>query len=90
MPLTNSTRIDEIGSVLGVPLERDSDGTVTTSQLWVYTTESKNDYEINVANLCADWNNAAFQCPINGVLHMAFLADPNLIDSADVWTEVVE
>ena len=90
MPLTNSTRIEEIGSVLGVPLERDSDGTITTSQLWVYTTESKDDYEINVENLCADWNNAAFQCSINGVLHMAFLADPNLIDSADVWTEVVE
>ena len=90
MPLTNSTRIDELGTRLGVPLTRDSDGTVTTENLWVYKTESTNAEQINVSKLCADETNNAFMTNINGLYHVAFLADPNLIDSADVWTEVVE
>lgn len=91
MPLTNSTRIDELGSQLGVPLARDSDGSVTTNQIWVYKTESTNNEEINLSKLCADYEtNNAFMTKINGLYHVAFLADPNLIDSADVWTEVVE
>ena len=49
MPLTNSTRIDELGSQLGVPLARDSDGTVTTENLWVYKTESNNAEEIHAS-----------------------------------------
>lgn len=91
MPLTNSTRIEEIGSVLGVPLERDSDGTVTTENLWVYKTESNNAEEIHASKVCADYEtNNAFMTKIDGLYHIAFLADPNIIDSADVWTEVVE
>ena len=90
MPLTNSTRIDELGTRLGVPLTRDSDGTVTTENLWVYKTESTNAEQINVSKLCADETNNAFMTNINGLYHVAFLADPNIIDSADVWTEVVE
>ena len=91
MPLTNSTRIEEIGLQLGVPLARDSDGTVTTENLWVYKTESTNAEEIHASKVCADYEtNNAFMTKINGLYHIAFLADPNLIDSADVWTEVVE
>ncbi len=91
MPLTNSTRIDELGSRLGVPLARDSDGTVTTENLWVYKTESNNAEEIHASKVCADYEtNNAFMTKIDGLYHIAFLADPNIIDSADVWTEVVE
>ena len=90
MPLTNSTRIDELGSRLGVPLARDSDGTVTTENLWVYKTESNNAEEIHASKVCADYEtNNAFMTKIDGLYHIAFLADPNIIDSA-VWTEVVE
>lgn len=91
MPLTNLTRIDELGTILGVPLDRDSDGTVTTSQLWVYTTESNNAEEIHASSLCANYEtNSAFMTKVDGSYHVAFLADPNLIDTANVWTEVVE
>jgi len=91
MPLTNLSRIDELGTILGVPLDRDSDGTVTTSQLWVYSTESNNDEEIHASKLCANYEtNSAFMTKIDGLYHVAFLENPNLIDAANAWTEIVE
>jgi hypothetical protein len=90
MALTDAARIKEFGSLLGMPLQYDSDESLTTTEVWIYSTESKVDSEINAQNLCADPENDARMNMIAGNWHVGYMSNPNLIDSADVWSEITE
>ena len=90
MALTDAARIEELGSLLGMPLQYDSDGSLTTTEVWIYSTESKVDSEINGQNLCNDPDNDARMNMIGGDWHVGYMSNPNLIDSADVWSEITE
>ena len=90
MALTDAARIEELGSLLGMPLQYDSDESLTTAEIWVYSTESKVDSEINARSLCTDPENDTRMNMIGGNWHAGFMSNPNLIDSADVWSEITE
>jgi len=90
MALIDAARIEELGSLLGMPLQYDSDGSLTTTEVWIYNTESKVDEEINARKLCSDPENDARMNMIGGNWHAGYMSNPNLIDSADVWSEITE
>lgn len=91
MSLTNSDKIIEWCGKIGIPLELDSDNTlVSPTEIWVYTSTSTVDEEVSAAAL----SNTAMPY-INRIDNATkwvagFNVNPQLIDSADVWTEVTE
>jgi len=90
MALTDAARIEELGMILSMPLQYDSSESLTTAEVWIYSTESKVGSEIDALNLCADVNNPPRMEMIGGNWHIGYMSNPNLIDSADVWSEITE
>lgn len=91
MSLTDSNKIIEWCGKTGIPIELDSDGSlVSPTEIWVYTSTSTVDEEVSAAAL----SNTAmpYMNRISNATEWAagFNINPQLIDSADVWTEVTE
>lgn len=93
MSLTDSDRIIELGGQAGVPIMLDSDGNlVSPTEIWVYTTTSDVDEEIHATALTSD---DSAEMNMNKIAATnkwiaAFNRNPNLIDTAGVWTEITE
>ena len=91
MSLKNSDKIIEWCGKTGIPVELDSDGSlVSPTEIWVYTSTSTVDEEVSAAAL----SNTAmpYMNRISNATEWAagFNINPQLIDTAGVWTEVTE
>ena len=93
MSLTDSDRIITLGNKAGFPIELDEDGNlVSPTEIWVYTTTSNVPDEIHIEALTSRDSASSYMNRIDNASAwiIGFDMDPNLIDSADVWTEITE
>ncbi len=95
MSLTDSATIaalytDGTFGFIGDVFQFDSDqNLISPTEVWLYKTTTDNDQLMHADRLTADSNNSCFQNRDNeGNMLALFLKDPNLIDAANVWTEV--
>tara|TARA_B100001287_G_C22684974_1_gene532796 strand:- start:5503 stop:5778 length:276 start_codon:yes stop_codon:yes gene_type:complete len=91
MSLTDSDKIIEWCGKTSIPVVLDSDGSlVSPTEIWVYTSTSTNDEEVSAAALSD--TAMPYMNRISDATEWAagFIVNPELIDTAGVWTEVTE
>lgn len=90
MSLTDSATILNLGSRLSMEIQRDSDmgsGLVSPKEIWLYKTSSNADAEVHKSALTSE-EIPCWESKIDGKWYAGFTADPKLIDTANVWTEI--
>ncbi len=90
MSLTDSATIITMGNRLSMDLQLDSDlgsNLISPTEIWLYETSSDSDAHIHKAALTSE-EIACWETRIQGKWYAGFTADPKLIDSAGVWSEI--
>jgi len=90
MSLTDSATIINMGQRLSMDLQMDSDlgsNLISPTEIWLYKTASDSDAHIHKSALTKE-EIACWETRIHGKWYAGFTADPKLIDSAGVWSEI--
>ncbi len=90
MSLTDSATIITMGNRLSMDLQLDSDlgsNLISPTEIWLYKTSS-NEYDHIRKDVLTKEEIACWETRIEGKWYAAFTADPKLIDSAGVWSEI--